>query len=110
MSRARDLLIGIAALAAVSPVPAQPLSDAQARYLAGTCTNCHGPQGRSAGTVPSLAGMQAALLVERMAMFREGKQPATIMHQIAKGYSARDTEAIAAYFARQSPTDTGKDR
>ena len=104
------LLIGTAALVVMPFANAQPLTDAQAQYLAGTCTNCHGPQGRSAGTMPGLAGMQAPILVEQMSMFRDGRRPATIMHQIAKGYSARETEAIAEYFARQSAssTETGR--
>ena len=112
MNRGRHLLISAAMLVAASPPAlAETVSDDdRVRYLAGTCTNCHGTQGRSAGAMPALAGMQAPLLVERMAMFREGRQPATIMHQIAKGYSVRETEALAAYFARQSPTSGEKGR
>ena len=70
-------------------------------FVAGTCTNCHGPQGRSAGAVPSLAGLPQRYLVEQMKAFREGKRPATIMHQIAKGYSEDESAALAEYFARQ---------
>jgi sulfide dehydrogenase cytochrome subunit len=38
-----------------------------------------------------------------MRAFKEGKREATLMHQIAKGYSDAEIAAIAAYFARQSP-------
>ena len=72
-------------------------------YLSGTCTNCHGTQGRSPGAMPSLAGMPQATLVEQMRLFRDGKRPATIMHQIAKGYTEPQTDLLAEYFARQAP-------
>ena len=110
MSGARQLFAVVVALAAVSPALGQAPSAARAQYLAGTCTNCHGPQGRSAGTMPGLAGMQAPILVEQMTQFREGKRPATIMHQIAKGYTVLETEALADYFARQSPSNGGNAR
>ena len=41
-------------------------------------------------------------LIEQMKQFREGGRPATIMHEIAKGYSDEQTARIADYFARQS--------
>ena len=42
-----------------------------------------------------------AYIVEQMRAFRDGKRPATIMHQLAKGYTDPQIEAIADYFARQ---------
>jgi cytochrome c553 len=33
--------------------------------------------------------------------FKAGRKPATIMHQLAKGYSDDQIQAIAAYFAAQ---------
>ena len=92
------------ALALPSSAAAQAApGQASIPYVAGTCTNCHGPQGRSAGAMPSLAGLPQPYLVEQMKQFREGKRPATIMHQIAKGYSDRETDLLAEYFARQTP-------
>ena len=38
-----------------------------------------------------------------MKAFRDGKRPATIMHQLAKGYTDPQIELIADYFSRQSP-------
>jgi cytochrome c553 len=45
--------------------------------------------------------MPAAYLVEQMKAFRSGSRPATVMHQLAKGYSDAQVETIAAYFAAQ---------
>ena len=98
----------IAALAAVAAASAsaQP-SDADtrsARYLAATCSNCHGTTGTAQGAMPSLAGQQKSHIVEQMKAFRDGKRPATIMHQLAKGYNDQQIELIAEYFAQQKPT------
>lgn len=92
------------ALALPSSAAAQaPPAQASTPYLTGTCTSCHGPQGRSAGAMPSLAGLPQPYFVEQMKQFREGARPATVMHQIAKGYTEEQTELLAEYFARQSP-------
>ena len=88
--------------AAAPCVQAQP-HDARARDLAATCANCHGTAGRTQAPVPALAGMRKGDIVQRMNEFRDGKRPATIMHQIAKGYTAEQVEAVAAWFERQKP-------
>ena len=36
-----------------------------------------------------------------MRAFRDGKRPATVMHQIAKGYTDAQIDAMAAWFAAQ---------
>jgi len=72
-------------------------------YLAGTCTSCHGTDGRTAGAMPSLAGLSRSYIVQQMKDFREGRRAATIMHQIARGYTDRQAELVAEYFARQAP-------
>jgi cytochrome subunit of sulfide dehydrogenase len=71
--------------------------------MATSCATCHGTQGKSApgSSVPGLAGRPAAELVDVMAQFKDGKRPATIMHQIAKGFSEAEIAALAEYFARQ---------
>jgi cytochrome c553 len=38
-----------------------------------------------------------------MADYKAGNQPATIMHQISKGYTDEQIKLIAAYFAAQKP-------
>lgn len=81
---------------------AQPASDVRARSLAATCANCHGTGGASAGVMPGLAGMPRAQIVRAMQEFRSGARQATIMHQIAKGYTDQQIDAIAGWFAAQS--------
>ena len=72
------------------------------RNLAATCANCHGTNGQARGdTVKPLAGVSADKIVAAINDFKSGAQPATIMHQIAKGYSDDQIKAIAAYLAAQ---------
>jgi cytochrome c553 len=47
--------------------------------------------------------MPADKLVAMVEDYRAGNQPATIMHQIAKGYTAEQVRLVAAYFAAQKP-------
>ena len=72
------------------------------RDLAASCAQCHGTQGRSVSTeVTALAGLPKDLIVQRMQEFRDGKRPATVMHQLAKGYTDAQIDRIAGYFAGQ---------
>jgi len=92
-------LLGAAVLALNSPVQAQDLS--KTRYLAANCANCHGTNGHSVGETASLAGYDKARFISIMAEFSSGKRPATIMHQLSKGYSEQQIAELAAYFAAQ---------
>ena len=71
------------------------------RMLAANCANCHGTTGRASGAMPSLAGVNKDYLVEQMLQFREGKRPATVMHQLAMGYRDEEIALLAEFFARQ---------
>jgi sulfide dehydrogenase cytochrome subunit len=94
-----------AAAAAALVGLAAPLAQAQdttlGRNLAATCANCHGTNGQARDLVPGLAGVPAANIVAAMAEFKAGTRSATIMHQIAKGYSDEQIRLVAAYFAAQ---------
>jgi cytochrome c553 len=72
-----------------------------ARNLAATCANCHGTNGQAKGDIKSLAGVPADKTLQMLADFRSGNQPATIMHQIVKGYTEAQLKLIAGYFAAQ---------
>jgi cytochrome c553 len=83
-------------------------ADAQILYtqsLAATCANCHGTQGKSLKdpSVPGLAGRPSAYIIEQMQAFKTGTREATIMHQIAKGYTDEQVKQMAEYFASQKP-------
>lgn len=87
---------------AQSPSPAG-LDPASVRMLAAGCANCHGTDGITQGGMPNLAGQQRDYLIRTMQDFKQGKRPATIMHQLAKGYTDEQIEAISTYFSRIKP-------
>ena len=94
----------IAALAAALafPVQAQDAQTLQVAGLAATCANCHGTQGRTVGNaLPPLAGMNREAMLEQLRAFRSGARPATIMHQLTRGFSDAQLEQIATYLSRQ---------
>ncbi len=81
------------------PVPAPDTT--LARGLAATCASCHGTNGAARGDMKPLAGVSAGKITAMWGDFKSGAQPATVMHQIAKGYSDEQIALIAAYFAAQ---------
>ena len=71
--------------------------------LAAACATCHGTNGSSAGGLPDLAGQPRDRFAQQLRDFRSGNKPATIMHQISKGYTDAQIDALAAFFASRRP-------
>ncbi len=71
------------------------------RNLAAACASCHGTNGKSIGNMNDLAGMPKNRIIENMKDFKAGTKPATVMQQLAKGYSDAQIAAIADYFSAQ---------
>ena len=94
---------------AAAPGPPPPafaapnLGEKGVRAMAANCAMCHGTGGRAVdgSSVASLAGRPAADIVGLMNQFKAGTRPATIMHQIAKGYGDAEIAAMADYFSKQ---------
>lgn len=94
----------LAALAAAAPAGWAQTPDAlYVRSLSATCANCHGTDGRTTqgSAVPALAGMPRDYMLQQLKAFRDGTRPATVMHQLTKGFSDGQLEQIATYFAAQ---------
>ena len=70
-------------------------------YFVANCFNCHGTGGRGQSSIPPLAGLTKTYIIEQMNAFKTGTRPATVMHQLAKGYSDDEIARAAAYFAAQ---------
>ena len=99
------LTLALALLASAGAAQAQG-ADAQGprqRVLAATCSHCHGTDGRAVEgeAFVRLAGRPADELLAQLMAFRSGQRPATVMHQIAKGYTPEQIDQLAAYFAAQ---------
>ncbi|MSO89536.1 MAG: cytochrome C [Rhodospirillaceae bacterium] len=91
------LLAAGAALCAPGAARAQ---DANPMLLALSCAGCHGPEGRSPGSIPPLWGRTAANVLESLAGFKSGQRASTVMGRIAKGYTDTELEAVARYWAQ----------
>lgn len=108
------LLMGAVAIAVALPAAAQQpappapafaapnLTEKGVRDMAANCAACHGTRGRAAegSAVGPLAGRSREDLARAMAEFRAGTRPATVMHQIAKGYTEAEIAAMADYFSK----------
>jgi cytochrome c553 len=93
----------VAAALALAAAAAHAQENPVARSLAATCASCHGTEGRSVTPeVPSLAGLPKERIVAQMKAFRDGTRPATVMQQLAKGYSDAQVALIADYFSRRT--------
>jgi cytochrome subunit of sulfide dehydrogenase len=90
-------IIGLLGLAGL----AQAQDAHLARNLAATCANCHGTNGHARGDMKPLAGVSADKIIAMLADYKSGNQPATIMHQISKGYTDEQIKLVAAFFAAQ---------
>lgn len=80
---------------------AQAMDPLQVRGMAAACFNCHGTHGVAQSGMESLAGVNKDELLKKMLDFKTGKKPATVMHQLSKGYTDEQLAALAAYFAAQ---------
>lgn len=99
MSRLSLLAVLAAGLGSTAAFAADPNL---ARNLAATCANCHGTDGHAQpGAMDVLAGQDKGVLLQKLNGFRDGSQPATIMHQIAKGYTPEQLDLITTYLAAQ---------
>ena len=94
-------LSALALAAACTPAASQEADPNFGRNLAAPCAICHGTDGSNAGGLPNLAGQPKDYVAKQLRDFRDGKRPATIMHQISKGYTEPQIDALAAYFAVQ---------
>ena len=73
----------------------------QIKVWAAACANCHGTDGRAQSGMEALAGKDKDELLQKLLDFKSGRKPATIMHQLSKGYTDEQLAQIAGYFAAQ---------
>lgn len=95
MTLASILLFSLMAVPVASL--AQTPEFVQGRSMAATCVGCHG--GKAAQV--SLAGVSRDELLQKLKAFKAGTRPATVMHQISRGYSEAQLVAVATYFSAQ---------
>ncbi len=91
----------VAVMLGFTATPIQPAVSAEAPPGATSCSGCHPANAGVETAVPRLSGRNAAEMVSQMQAFRTGQRPATVMDQIAKGFSDAEVQAIAGWYAEQ---------
>ena len=93
--------LALAALGLPMAGQAQAPDPLHVRSWAAACANCHGTNGNAQPGNVALACMAQTEIAQKLLDFKNGRKPATVMHQLAKGYSDEQIAAIAGYFAAQ---------
>lgn len=72
--------------------------------LAASCSNCHGTDGRSPGSIPSIAGIPYPVIKAKLEAFKISPAPdATVMPRLMRAYDAEQIEQLARYFSAIKP-------
>ena len=85
--------------APAAAAPSAPPSPAAVVNMINNCYSCHGTDGRSPGSIPSLTGKTADQALLMLKEYKSGQLSATVMTRHAKGYSDAELEAMAKYIA-----------
>lgn len=88
-----------AILILLGTLPAHAAEVSQGAMLANSCAGCHGTDGKSPGSIPSIAGKSASFIDKTLKEFREDSRSSTVMGRHAKGYSDNEIRLIAEFFA-----------
>jgi cytochrome c553 len=68
-------------------------------FIALNCTACHGEGGVSTSDlIPTLAGMDSAVIYKQLADYRSGKRLWGVMNGMAEALSVKDSADVASYF------------
>lgn len=101
MQRFTVTLVWVCFTLATFPAQAEELALTSTRTLAASCAACHGPNGNSLSSTPTLAALNQQYFIQRMQGFKDGSVSSTVMHHHAKGLTTEEITALAAYFAQQ---------
>jgi cytochrome c553 len=88
----------VAALLGFAPIPVWA-DEMPPTVTAESCTSCHGPKGRSAGAIPTIAGMAAKDIATALTEYRDGARTGSIMGRLSGALGDAEIAAIASYFS-----------
>ncbi|MBI3775530.1 MAG: cytochrome C [Gammaproteobacteria bacterium] len=98
MIAAKFHVLGLAAALGCGSVNIAAAADLRGAILANPCAGCHGMDGVSTGSIPSINLLSADAIVAALKAFKSGERPGTVMDRIAKGYTDEEIQRIADYF------------
>jgi len=70
----------------------------RASMLSNTCAGCHGTDGISPGSIPSIACKSADSIEKALMEYRDVKHFSTVMGRLVKGYTDQEIQLIAGFF------------
>jgi len=70
----------------------------RASMLSYTCAGCHGTDGISPGSIPSIACKSADTIEKALKEYRDGKRFSTVMGRHVKGYTDQEIQLIAGFY------------
>jgi sulfide dehydrogenase cytochrome subunit len=80
------------------PLAAQSDELSRAAMLSYTCAGCHGTDGVSPGSIPSIACKSPEFIEGSLKDYRDGKRFSTVMGRHVKGYTDQEIQLIAGFF------------
>jgi len=64
-----------------------------------SCAGCHGTDGKSPGSIPTIGGKPSDFIATALREFSSGERAGTVMGRHATGYTDEEIQLIADYFA-----------
>jgi sulfide dehydrogenase cytochrome subunit len=80
------------------PLSARSDELSRAAMLSYTCAGCHGTDGVSPGSIPSIACKSPEFIEMSLKDYRDGKRFSTVMGRHVKGYTDQEIQLIAGFF------------
>lgn len=94
----------VVALPCLTAGGADASSTIEPSILAASCANCHGTDGRSPGSIPSIAGIPYPVIKAKLEAFKFDPAPdATVMPRLMRAYDVEQIELLARYFSTINP-------
>jgi len=96
-TRISSCVIGIACVMLL-PITLQADELSRAAMLSYTCAGCHGTNGISPGSIPSIYCKSPETIQKALIEYRDGTRFSTVMGRHVKGYTDDEIQLIAGFF------------
>ena len=90
-------LVGLACILFL-PMSVQADELSRAAMLSYTCAGCHGTNGISPGSIPSIYCKKPDAIEKALKEYRDGTRFSTVMGRHVKGYTDDEIQLIAGFF------------
>ena len=106
----RRSMLFLAALACtlLFPFTVQSNELSRAAMLSYTCAGCHGTDGISPGSIPSIYCKTPDTIQKALKEYRDGTRFSTVMGRHVKGYTDDEIQLIAGFFGTYCNEKIGK--